>query len=147
MNKFILRLIGVTTLTTMLFSGVSVYATELPDTIIRNGKVFVKDVSAGGGKDTAIPDFSTMSQRSYKVLGSDVALYIDYSHGHGGDHFASGWVRATAPRFTARAEVWANGRVDTTGSNVSNVGDTATATSYLAVGIVKNATPRIFYSW
>ncbi|WP_206700941.1 hypothetical protein [Lysinibacillus sphaericus] len=34
----------------------------------------------------------SISRNSYKVTGSDVRLYVDSSHGHGGDHFASGWV-------------------------------------------------------
>lgn len=140
------------TLAAMLSIGASAtaFAAELPETIVRDGRAFTIDRSAGGGPDTAIPDFNLKSAArasDYKVLGSDVALYIDYSHGHGGDHFAAGWVKATAPKFYARAEVWANGKVDTTGANTKNVGDTANATSYLAVGIVDNAVPRIFYNW
>ena len=142
----------VLTVAAMLSIGASAtaFAVELPQTMVRDGRVFTIDRSAGGGPNTATPDFNMRSvtrDADYKVLGSDVALYVDYSHGHGGDHFASGWVRATAPKFTARAEVWANGKLDTTGPNTKNVGDTAKASSYLAVGIVKNAVPRIFYNW
>lgn len=146
-NKRILSLI---LLTIMILSTTNVFATELPETIVRDGRIFTMDKTAGGGKDMAIPDFNmyTMMMRSsYKVTGSDVRLYVDYSHGHGGDHFAAGWVEATAPSFTARAEVWANGRLVVTGTNNSNIGNRATAASYLAVGIVSNAVPRIFYNW
>lgn len=137
---------------TMLAIGTytTAFAEELPQTIFRDGRVFTIDRSAGGGPNTATPDFdmrNTYRDASYKVLGSDVALYIDYTHGHGGDHFAAGWVQTTAPIFWAKAEVWANGRVDTTGSYNKNVGDIARASSYLAVGIVENAVPRIFYKW
>ena len=56
--------------------------------------MFVMDKSADGGSDSASRDNNTMSisRNSYKVTGSDVRLYVDSSHGHGGDHFASGWV-------------------------------------------------------
>ena len=72
---------------------------------------------------------------------------MDYSHGHGGDHFLLNGYKGNCASFTARAEVWSGSRLNTTGSNYRNLGDTAEATSYLAVGIVKNAKPRIFYSW
>lgn len=148
MKKNLGMLLSITAVASMMFSSVPAFAAQLPDTIIRDGKEFVMDVSAGGGSGTATPDnISSMARSSYKVLGSDVKLYIDYSHGHGGDHFSAGWVKATAPKFYARAEVWANGRLDTSGKNTDNKGDTANATSYLATGIVENATPRIFYGW
>lgn len=163
MKKFSLRLGSAAIIATMMLSSVSAYAaqspesismngTELPNSIMMDGREFVMDVNAGGGSGTAMPDKSmtmmrSMARSSYKVTGSDVRLYVDYSHGHGGDHFAAGWVEATAPRFTARAEVWANGKLDTTGSNNLNKGNIANAASYLACGIVKNATPRIFYNW
>ncbi len=142
----------VLTVAAMLSIGASAtaFAVELPQTMVRDGRVFTIDKNAGGGPNTATPDFNMRSvtrNADYKVLGSDVALYVDYSNGQGGDHFAAGWVRATAPKFTARAEIWANGKLDTTGPNKKNVGDTAKATSNLAVGIVKNAVPRIFYNW
>lgn len=152
MKKFLRRLASATIMATMMLSSVSAYAAQLPQSIMLDGREFVMDINAGGGSGTAEPDKSmnlkrSLSKSAYKVIGSDVRLYVDYSHGHGGDHFAAGWVRATAPRFTARAEVWSGSRLDTTGSNNRNVGDTAEASSYLAVGIVKNANPRIFYSW
>lgn len=156
MKKNLYRLVGLAITTMMMVSSVSVHAeqlptvvmngTELPESIMIDGREFVMDKSAGGGRGTAEPD-GVMSRASYSVLGSDVRLYVDYSHGQGGDHFSSGWVKTTAPSFTARAEVWANGRLNTTGPNTKNKGDTATATSYLATGIVSNATPRIFYNW
>lgn len=144
------RILSLILITIIMISTTNVFAAELPETIVRDGRVFTMDKTAGGGKDTATPDFNmdTMMLRSpYKVTGSDVRLYVDYSHGHGGDHFAAGWVEATAPSFTARAEIWANGRLVMTGSNNSNIGNRATAASYLAVGIVQNAVPRIFYNW
>ena len=126
-------------------SAASTSAPELPETITLDDRVFTMDVSAGGGYGTATAE--NIKARAYSVLGSDVRLYVDDSHGHGGDHFAAGWVQANAPRFTARAEVWANGRLNTTGTNNLNKGNIANAASYLAVGIVSNATPRIFYAW
>lgn len=112
----------VLTVAAMLSIGASAtaFAVELPQTMVRDGRVFTIDKNAGGGPNTATPDFNMRSvtrNADYKVLGSDVALYVDYSNGQGGDHFAAGWVRATAPKFTARAEIWANGKLDTTGPN------------------------------
>ncbi len=128
--------------------------TELPQSITMDGKVFIMDESAGGGSGTATADNDVRMLRAnsvlssaYSVLGSDVRLYVDYSHGHGGDHFAAGWVQANAPRFTARAEVWAGGRTIKAGSNNLNQGDIANASSGLAVGLVPSASPRIFYAW
>lgn len=109
-----------------------------------DGRVFELDESYDG-KNTATPD--NEMTRAYSVLGSDVALYIDYSHGHGGDHFASGWVQATAPSFTARAVACTNGSLNTTDQNTRNVGNTANATSYLSTGVSSSNTPRIFYAW
>lgn len=148
-RKEILRKTTAIVITTgLMLSSISTFAMQLPDSIDMDGKTFVMDKSAGGGSGTAIPDEGmNMKRSSYKVTGSDVRLYVDYSHGHGGDHFAGGWVEATAPRFTARAEVWSNGRLDTTGSNNLNKGKIASASSYLAMGIVKNVTPHIFYNW
>lgn len=144
------RLIPLMLVAIIMLSTTSVFAAELPETIVRDGRVFTMDKTAGGGKDTATPDFNMdtiMMRSSYRVTGSDVRLYVDYSHGHGGDHFAAGWVEATAPRFTARAEVWANGRLVVTGTNNWNRGNRAEAASYLAAGIISNAVPRIFYNW
>lgn len=141
----------------LLFSSVPTFAAdsnsvsvspELPESIYLDGREFKMDKSAGGGFGTATPDFDTKNQlNSYRILGSDVRLYIDYSHGHGGDHFAAGWVQTTAPKFTARAEVWQGSRLVVTGTNNPNQGDIARAASYLAVGIIKDARPRIFYAW
>lgn len=146
----------VATLALMLMTMVSTtaaYAGEtqedlLPDKIVRDGRVF-EYVDGSSRPNSALPDFEgDMSPMAdYQVIGSDVGLYIDYSHGHGGDHFAAGWVQATAPRFSACAQIWANGRLNTTGSWTRNRGNIARASSYLAVGIVKNAVPMIFYRW
>ncbi len=84
---------------------------------------------------------------NYRVIASDVALYVDNSNNKGGDQFASGWVQATAPKFTARAEVWNRGQIEAGGANSRNKGDTAYSTSYTCVYIDNNRTPRIFYSW
>ncbi|AMO32629.1 hypothetical protein J2D69_17105 [Lysinibacillus sphaericus] len=157
-KKFISKMTPIMVVSGIIFSSISAFATELPESnttvelpesITMDGKVLVMDKSAGGGSDSASRDNNTMSisRNSYKVTGSDVRLYVDSSHGHGGDHFASGWVDATAPRFTARAEVWSNGRLNTTGYNHLNSGIRANATSYLATGLVPDATPRIFYNW
>lgn len=148
-KKFISKMTPIMVVSGIIFSSIPAFATELPESITMDGKVFVMDKSAGGGSDSASQDNNTMSisRNSYKVTGSDVRLCVDSSHGHGGDHFASGWVDATAPRFTARAEVWSNGRLNTTGNNHLNSGIRANATSYLATGLVPNATPRIFYNW
>ncbi len=147
--KKLFSLITVTALASTLMLS-SVYATEietpeLPKTMTVDGRVFELDESYDG-KNTATPDNEKMT-RAYSVLGSDVALYIDYSHGHGGDHFAAGWVQATAPSFTARAEVWANGSMHTTGQNMRNVGNIANAASYLSTGISSSNSPRLFYAW
>ncbi len=148
-KKFISKMTPIMVVSGIIFSSIPAFATELPESITMDGKVLVMDKSAGGGSDSASRDNNTMSisRNSYKVTGSDVRLYVDSSHGHGGDHFASGWVDATAPRFTARAEVWSNGRFNTTGNNHLNSGIRANATSYLATGLVPDATPRIFYNW
>ena len=147
MKKYFKRITGILAASAVMVSSVPVFAAQLPDTIIRDGRVFVMDKSSQKS-EPAIPDFTNLTKRaSYKVLGSDVQLYIDPSHGHGGDHFAAGWVQATAPKFTARAEVWSGSKLDTTGPNTANIGDTANACSYLAVGIVKDARARIFYNW
>lgn len=149
------RLASIIVVGGIIFSSIPVSAGQLPESIIRDGKVFMMDRTAGGGSGAAAPDnnmnsetnFNMGRKSSYRVTGSDVRLYVDYSHGHGGDHFAGGWVEATAPRFTVRVEVWSNGRLDTTGTNNLNKGNIARGSSYLACGIVKNATPRIFYSF
>lgn len=143
------RLIPLMLVAIMMLSTTSVFAAELPETIVRDGRVFTMDKTADDGKDTATPDFNmdTIMLSSYRVTGSDVRLYVDYSHGKGGDHFAAGWVEATAPRFTARAEIWADGRVVVSGTNNWNRGNRAEAASHLAVGIIPNAVPRIFYNW
>lgn len=157
-KKFISKIAPIVVVAGIMFSSIPAFATELsepitpvelPESITMDGKVFIMDKSAGGGSGTATPDNKSMSitRSSYKVTGSDVRLYVDSSHGHGGDHFSSGWVDATAPRFTARAEVWSNGRLNTTGNNQLNSGIRANATSFLATGLVPNATPRIFYNW
>ncbi len=122
---------------------------ELPKSITIDGKEYVMDETAGGGSDTATHDNSMSKVQtfaSYKLLGSDVGLYINQNN-HGGDHYAYGWVRTTAPTFTARAEIWSNGKVNTTGPNKLNSGDIAYAFSNQAIGLVPNATPRIFYAW
>ncbi|MFC4403060.1 hypothetical protein [Gracilibacillus xinjiangensis] len=141
----------------LMFSSIPVFATqspespELPESITKDGKVFTLDKSYGGGPGTATPDKTLDNSMnllsSYRVTGSDVALYIDYSHGHGGDHYAHGFVEATAPRFTARAEVWENGRLNTAGTNNLNRGNIAYGTSHLAVGVSSAHYPRIFYNW
>jgi len=156
-KKFISKMASLMVVAGIMFSSIPAFATELsepitlaelPESITMDGKVFIMDKSAGGGSGTATPDNKSMniSRSSYKVTGSDVRLYVD-SHGHGGDHFSSGWVDANAPRFTARAEVWSNGRLNTTGNNQLNSGIRAHATSFLATGLFPNATPRIFYNW
>lgn len=150
MKKLLNRVVGITAMATMLFSCTTAFAAPgtLPETMDRDGKVYTIDRSAGGGPGTATPDFENVALfRAYQVLGSDVALYIDYGNGHGGDYYAAGWVQTTAPSFTAKAEVWANGRLEVTGPNFKNKGDIAEAISYTTTGLVENATPRIFYSW
>jgi hypothetical protein len=126
-------------------------APELPDTMIRDGRLYVKDASANSGTNSAIADSPATLLRSvnYQITGSDVSKYIDYSHGHGGDEYAYGWVQTTAPSFYARAELWNNGALDTTGQNSYNYAgeDIAYAGSYLSVGIVSSRYARIFYGW
>lgn len=147
-KKVLRKLAATTVIAGMMFSSTPALAEELPESITMYGKVFEMDKTAGGGSGTATPDNNISTQRSsYTLTGSDVRLYVDYSHGHGGDHFSSGWVKTTAPRFTARAEVWSNGRANTVGRNTLNNGNIANATSGLGVGIVPKATPRIFYAW
>ncbi len=139
----------------MLFSSIPAFAAEspekpeLPESMIMDGRVFTMDKTAGGGPDTATLENSermTLSS-SYRLLGSDVRMYVDYSHGHGGDHYSAGWVQTTAPKFTARAEIWSGGRTVVAGTNNPNRGNIASAASGLAVGYVSNAVPRIFYAW
>lgn len=146
----------VATLALMLMTMVSTtaaYAGEtqedlLPDKIVRDGRVF-EYVDGSSRPNSALPDFEgDMSPMAdYQVIGSDVGLYIDYSHGHGGDHFAAGWVQATAPHFSARAQVWSKGSVKADGLWRRNQGNIARASSYLATGLVPNAVPMIFYRW
>ncbi|MGN9165747.1 hypothetical protein ACTNDY_10785 [Tissierellaceae bacterium HCP3S3_D8] len=151
------RVIGLLLVMVCILSANSVFAAEkatqgLPNKIIRDGREF-KLYEPSRRSNSAEPDFSATSDQfkmlrdSYRVIASDVALYIDYSHGHGGDQFAAGYVQATAPKFTARAEVWDNGRLDTTGTNNKNRGDTAEAASYLSVYIKESRYARIFYNW
>lgn len=139
----------------MLFSSIPAFASEaespvLPESLNIDGKEVILEKSES---NTAIftPSLNKFDQiqtlATYKLIGSDVGLYVDYSHGHGGDHYAHGWVQTTAPRFTARAEVWENGKVIATGTNNLNSGNTAYGTSTLAVGIAGKRTPRIFYAW
>lgn len=126
--------------------GTTVFASQtnnLPETILRGGKEYTL---VANEPNSAVPD-NIRSTRAYAVLASDVGLYIDYSHGHGGDYFASGYVTATAPRFTARAEVRVGSTTLATSGNKRNNSDTANATTHLTVGLVDNATPRIFYAW
>lgn len=134
----------------MLFSSIPAFAAEsespqLSESLTIDGKevVLVKSES-----NTAILDNTDKIQTfaSYQLTGSDVALYVD-SNNHGGDHYAHGWVKTTAPRFTARAEVWQGSRAIATGTNNLNVGSIAYGTSSPAVGIASNRTPRIFYAW
>jgi len=155
MKKILRRLVTAMISAAIMLSSVSVFAAQqpkpnapqLPQSIIKDGKVFERDVTAGGGNGTATPDNPAAMSRAYTVTGSEVWLYVDYSNGHGGDHFAYGYVQATAPSFTARAEVWANGKMVVTGPNIRNSGNIAYATSSSAVGLVNNAYPRIFYAW
>lgn len=136
------RLFSVLIVLIVLISALPSIAKELPESITIDGEVFVIDKTAGGGKDTAKPTNSIiMMGSSYEVTGSDVALYTrpDYV-------VASGWVEATAPHFTARAEVWVNGQVHATGPNERNFRNRATSTSYKG-RFNEDATPRIFYSF
>lgn len=146
----------IATLALMLMTMVSTtaaYAGEtqedlLPDKIVKDDRVF-ECIDGSSRPNSALPDFEgDMSPiANYKVLGSDVGLYIDYSHGHGGDYFAAGWVQATAPKFSACAQVWADGRLRADGSWHRNQGNIARASSYLTTGLVPNAVPMIFYRW
>ncbi|MET3616659.1 hypothetical protein ABID14_000279 [Peptoniphilus olsenii] len=134
------------------FTSINVFAKaddiELPRTINRNGKIYEIYEPSRRTNVAEKSEFSNATLYSnYRVLASDVALYVDNSHGHGGDQFASGYVRATAPHFTARAEVWKNGRREAGGYDTPNRGDTAYATSHLCVYIDNNRYPRIFYNW
>lgn len=134
----------------MLFSSIPAFAAEsespqLPESLTIDGKevVLVKSES-----NTAILDNTgkIQTRASYQLLGSNVGLYVAANE-HGGDNYASGWVKTTAPRFTARAEVWEGGRVLVTGDNYLNSGNIANAWSKPAVGINSTRTPRIFYAW
>lgn len=136
------RLFSMLIVLIVLVSALPVFAKELPESITIGGEVFRIDRAAGGGKDTATPDNSISMMRSgYEVTGSDVALYTRPTY-----NVASGWVEATAPHFTARAEVWVNGKVHATGPNERNVRNRATSTSYRG-RFNEDATPRIFYSF
>lgn len=147
-----LLLVMVCILSTNLVFAAGKTNQELPNKIIRDGKEF-RLYEPSRKFNSAEPDFATTSDQlktlnnKYRVIASDVALYVDYSHGKGGDQFAAGYVKATAPRFTARAEVWDNGQLDTTGTNNKNKGDTARASSYLAVYKKESRYARIFYNW
>jgi|GEM_PF-4338515 len=92
----------------MMFSSIPAFAAEspeLPESLIIDGKEFILEKSESNTATLeTMGNFQTLA--SYQLLGSDVGLYVDSSHGHGGDNYASGWVKTTAPRFTARAEVW-----------------------------------------
>lgn len=147
-NKAVCSFAASVAIATMMLSNVSANTGELPSSIVMNGKAYVMD-AATCVRGTAEPDkrMTNAVPSNYSVIDSSVALYIDSSHGQGGDHYASGYVRATAPSFKARAEVYSNGSSDTTGSNYWNSGDRADATSYLACGIRPNASAHIFYEW
>lgn len=125
---------------------------QLPKTIERFNNIYKLDEStrrincAELDKKNIFKSTVTMFS-NYRVIASDVALYVDNSNNKGGDQFASGWVQATAPKFTARAEVWNREQIEAGGTNNRNKGDTAYATSYACVYIDNNRTPRIFYSW
>lgn len=100
----------------------------LPNKIIRDSREFTL-YEPSRRSNSAEPDFSATSDQfkilrdSYRVIASDVALYIDYGHGHGSDQFVAGYVQATAPKFTAHAA------------------------SYLSVDIKESRYARIFYNW
>lgn len=118
------------------------FAKELPESIIIGGEVFIMDKTAGGGRNTATPDNGiSMTRSSYEVTDSDVRLYTRDKY-----NVVSGWVEATAPHFTARAEVWINGRVHATCPNERNQRNIATSTSYRG-RVYEDAIPRIFYSF
>lgn len=125
---------------------------QLPKTIERFDKIYKIDENtrrincAELDKKNIFKSTVTMLS-NYRVIASDVALYVDNSNNKGGDQFASGWVQATAPKFTARAEVWNQGELEVGGTNNRNKGDIAYATSYPCVYIDNNRYPRIFYSW
>ncbi|MDR2356462.1 MAG: hypothetical protein LBD92_00025 [Oscillospiraceae bacterium] len=149
MKKLVSTLLIVTLLA---MSGMTVLADrpQLPDTIIIDGREFVVDEAASAGRNSAIYDNSLFIPLvGYTVLGSDVHMYIDYSHGHGGDQFASGWVQTNAPSFYARAEVRLNGQTVVTGINTQNSAgsDIAYSNTPLAIGIDNNRTANIFYGW
>lgn len=126
----------------VLISALPSFAKELPESITIGGEVFIIDKTAVEGNNTATPDNIMKIMRSgYEVTASDVALYT-------APRYVSsyGYVEATAPQFTARAEVWVNGKVWATGRNQRNRRNIATATSYEG-RFNEDATPRIFYSF
>lgn len=151
MKKHIKNL-SIVAITILIFATSNVYArgsnNKLPEKIIRNGVEYKIDQNSRRTNSAELDSgISLMSTKGYKVLGSEVALYIDYSHGQGGDQFAAGWVQTNAPKFTARAEVWKSGKLETTGSNNKNQGDIARSTSALSVYIDESRYARIFYNW
>lgn len=156
MKKIIKKLTTSALLALMVISCVSINvlaaplsAPQLPDSIVVDGREFVKD-ELSGGFNTAIPDNEVaMFRASYRVLGSDVKLYTDPNpHGHGPEHFASGWVQTTAPRFYARAEVRLNGTTFATSGNEYNPAGSniADATTVLCDYNTANKA-YIFYGW
>ncbi|WP_240186133.1 hypothetical protein [Lysinibacillus fusiformis] len=97
-KKSITKMASIMVISGIMFSCIPAFATELsepitpvelPESITMDGKVFIMDKSAGSGSGTATPENKSMNitRSSYKVTGSDVRLYVDSSHGHGGDHF------------------------------------------------------------
>ena len=124
-------------------------AEKVPETITVDGREFIRDARMVSVSNPALPDEGVVMMRGYTVTASDVWMYIDYGHGHGGDQFAYGYIQATAPSFYARAEIRLNGAVVVTGINKwndpgSNISYSA---SYLAVGIDNNRKAHIFYGW
>lgn len=152
MKRLLTILFSLTIILAPISHAQSQNSKQLPKTIERFDNIYKIDEStrrtncAEFDKRNVLKSIITMFS-NYRVIASDVALYIDDSNNKGGDQFASGWVQATAPKFTARAEVWNKGELEVGGTNSRNKGDTAYATSYACVYIDNNRYPRIFYSW
>ena len=124
----------------LLATPVVVSANPLPEQVVRDGKVF--NAIHSEFDNVAIPDKANL--RDYVVTGSDVRKYEEANpHGQGPEHYASGWVSATAPRFYCRVTLDyldSSEQYNRTGEN------TAYASTVLG-GYLPNATPRLYYGW
>lgn len=108
----------------MLFSSVPAFAEESPESMTIEGRVFTLNRAAGSEPNTAILENNNLATpKSHRILGSDVAMYISPTGHKGSVYYSAGLIETTAPCFTARAEIWSNGRSIRAGKSYQNKAD------------------------